>query len=302
MAFTMTTARKKRLKERARNINEIRSELGTGLFDLLDELQDKFDASSGHTHDGTSEDAPTLDIDDMSDVVHTHQSDAEGSTLTPGKILDNENYISYFFDFAGNDVNVTDGFWTTQETSATNSNTMGVVADVHGGEFQLKAEATSESKIATLYAGDNANFDIDKSLIFEARFKVMTTAITTNESAVIGMASDRADTLDNVAEHAWFKLDAAMDILLESDDGTNDNDDKDSTVDATAGTYNVLKIDFSNTSDVKFYIDGTQYNASTTFDMSNYTSTLQPIMELQKSTGATTPEIRVDYIKITCAR
>jgi len=301
----MTSTVKKLLQERANSLKEVRSELaeGTDLFDLLSEVQDKFDSSAGHTHAGTSEDAPQLDWDTCwSDAEHSHESSAEGALLTPGKFLNTASYVYFFDDFLGYDLNVTDGFWQETDTSAAGSPTLGIATDAHAGEYQLKCDNTDEAQYLTLSFGDQLQFDIDKDIVFEARFKVCATDITTNERVVIGMAGNRNDTLDSVAQHAWFRLEANMNILLESDDGTNDNNDKDSGVDATADSYNTLKIDFSDTSNVLFYIDGTNYTASTTFDMSNYNGALQPIVELQKDSGTTTPEVRIDYIKITCAR
>jgi hypothetical protein len=62
-------------------------------------------------------------------------------------------------------------------------------------------------------------------------------------------------------------------------------------------------IDFTGgKSNVKFFIDGQRVAASTTFDMSAYSSGLQPIIQLQKAANTNADVCSVDYVKIVSKR
>jgi hypothetical protein len=173
--------------------------------------------------------------------------------------------VEFFDDFLGAVLNVTDGAWKTVDVGdATES----VVSDGPAGQFALALAATSEAEDAVLYHGDVKQFDIDSKVIFECRAKVATPG--TGVTVVFGMAGDHNLDKDSVAQHAWFRLQAGLDLLVESDDGVNDNDDADTGVNLTTDTFAIFRIDLTDPSDVKFYINGVRALASTTFDMSGY--------------------------------
>jgi len=91
-------------------------------------------------------------------------------------------------------------------------------------------------------------------------------------------------------------------VYVETDDGTRDNDDV--ATGATLGTsYKEFVIDFTGgKSNVKFYIDGARVAASTTFDMSGYSSGLQPIIQLQKAANTNVDAVSIDYVEVVCKR
>ena len=116
------------------------------------------------------------------------------------------------------------------------------------------------------------------------------------------MWSARNDAVDSVAANAHFKLEGANTVVVESDDGTNDNDNV-STGKSLVATYKTFVISFaSGTSDVRFFIDGDRVGSGTTFDMSNYSSGLQPAVQLQKTADTNTDSVTVDYVKIRARR
>ena len=212
------------------------------------------------------------------------------------------DFASYIDDFFGPAVDETNK-WSLNDTSSAGAPTHAILADEHAVE--LKLANNDEVEVCGYDFNDQLGFDIDSLKKFIARFKVST--ITTAEEAVIGMSAAWNDALNSNAAHAWFKLAATMDLLVESDDGTNDNDDEDTLVNLTADTYIWAMIDFSTKADVKFYTstDGkewTQRLASTLFDMSNYTAGLQPCFAILKASGATTPSITADTIAIVAGR
>ncbi len=217
--------------------------------------------------------------------------------------LDHSTKCVFFEDFLGRSLNETDSHWVNTIVGA-GPPTGAIKADAVNGEWAATLESTSEAQLTSLYWNDELNIDIDTNPIVE--FRVTAPTFAANTYAVFGLAGAYNATLDSIAQHAWFRFEGAdQSILLESDDGTNDNDDKDSTVDFTAAATWEFQIDFSDTADVLFNyrttLGGTWTNltdGATTFDMSNYTGNLQPFIAMGKSTGASAIELLVDYVKI----
>lgn len=231
--------------------------------------------------------------------------------ITEAKVADNAlqpehrnlgDFASFLDDFFGPAVDETNA-WVLNDTSAAGAPTHAILADEHAVE--LKLTNNDQVEVCGYDFNDKLVFDIDLLKKFIARFKVST--ITTAEEVVIGMCAAWNDTLNSNVAHAWFKLAATMDLLAESDDGTNDNDDKDTAVNLTADTYIWVMIDFSTKADVKFYTstDGktwTQRLSATLFDMSNYTAGLQPCFAILKASGVTQPALTADIIAIVAGR
>ena len=213
--------------------------------------------------------------------------------------LDVMKAIKFVDDFLGTAVEPFDGtiVWSVVDVGGA---TEAIVADSANGVFKLHMHATSEAEDAVLYTGDNKNFDVGSGLIFETRID-MGVAPGTGVCAVFGMAGDHNLAKDSVTEHAWFRLDASMVVKVESDDTTNDNDDTATGITAVAGTYNIFRIDFTDLTDVKFYIDGARVSAGTTFDMSNLTpgeQQMQPYFSLDKASGTGVGDMNIDYVKM----
>jgi hypothetical protein len=172
-------------------------------------------------------------------------------------------------------------------------------------EATLTLAATSEVENVCLSFGDALDIDIDDIQRVEMRVKISASTMTSGSTLVFGLGSARNDTPDSVTANAWFRMEGANSTTLvycESDDGTNDNDDKSSGV--TLGTtYKEFVIDFTGgKSNVKFFIDGQRVASTTTFDMSNYTAGLQPIVQIQKAANTNVNGVVVDYVKIVAKR
>jgi hypothetical protein len=91
-------------------------------------------------------------------------------------------------------------------------------------------------------------------------------------------------------------------VYAETDDGTRDVDDVSTGV-ALGTTYKNFVIDFTGgKSNVKFYIDGQRVCSTQTFDMSAYTSGLQPIIQLQKGVNGNVDSVVIDFIEVVCKR
>lgn len=191
--------------------------------------------------------------------------------------------------------------WLVADTSAAGA----PVYTKGTSEATLTLAATSEVENVCLSFGDALDIDIDDIQRVEMRVKISASTMTSGSTLVFGLGSARNDTPDSVTANAWFRMEGANSTTLvycESDDGVNDNDDKSSGV--TLGTtFKEFVIDFTGgKSNVKFFIDGQRVASTTTFDMSNYTAGLQPIVQIQKAANTNANGVVVDYIKIVAKR
>jgi hypothetical protein len=217
-----------------------------------------------------------------------------------------QDFAIFEDDFFGADTFTTAGQgspWAIADTSSSGTPTYATVSPSATGEVALTLASTSEVENVCLSFGDKLCFDIDNIQRFEARVKV--SSMTTGSELVFGLGSARNDTQDSVANNAWFKMVGATSttaLVVETDDGTNDYDDK-ATGATLSTTYKKFVIDFTGgKSNVKFYVDGVRVAASTTFDMSNATSSLQPIIQIQKAANTNVDAVTIDYVKVVCKR
>lgn len=194
---------------------------------------------------------------------------------------------------AGSDI------WDIADTSSAGTPTYTVGGT--NGEATLAFDSQAEVQNVCLYMSDRLNFDIDLIQSIEMRVKTVAT-LDSATSLAFGLASARADAIDSIAAHASFRLIGDNTLVVETDDAVTDNDDV-ATGQTLVATYKKFVIDFTGgKSDVKFYVDGKRVAASTTFDMSGYSSGLQPYVQIQKTADANTDSVVVDYIEVVCKR
>jgi hypothetical protein len=165
----------------------------------------------------------------------------------------------------------------------------------------LTLAATNEVENVCLSFGDKLCFDNDNTQ--SAEFRVKVSGITSSATSVaFGLASARNDAIDSIANHASFRLIGNTTLVVESDDGTTDKDDV-ATGTTLSTTYKRFVIDFTGgKSNVKFYVDGVRVAASTTFDMSAATSSLQPYVQIQKTAATDADAVTIDYVAVYCKR
>jgi len=215
-----------------------------------------------------------------------------------------QDFIEFCDDFIGATApDATGGVgspWLIDDTSSGGSPAFTLESD-NGGAFKMELASTTEVENVCLHFGDQLPFDIDKIDLVE--FMVKTEATLDSATTLsIGVGSARADDPDSIAAAALFKLAGSNSIVVESDDGTTDNDDV-ATGKSLVDAYQRLVIDFSGgKSDVKFYVNGARVAAGTTFSMAAYSAGLQPIVQLQKTSDANTDSVSVDYIRVVCRR
>lgn len=220
--------------------------------------------------------------------------------------LFNTPTVEHFDDFLGKELLASEtgsaGAWDTVETNLNSA--IAVDADAANGVVKLALDADSNAEVATLYWGDQRGIDLNKDAYFEAEL-VVDTLPTDVAELVFGLAGDANATPDSVTESAWFKLDGSGALVLESDDTTNDNNDVAAGVTLVAGTSYVFRIDFSDLSDVRFWVDNGQVNGANTFDMSNLSATeaiMQPYFSVVKASGTGVGGIEVDYSRVVSDR
>ena len=156
-----------------------------------------------------------------------------------------------------------------------------------GGGAGLATTNTSEAQLAVLYQNDVLMYDVRK--IHQAWWVLKMGTVDSVTNVAVGLASAHNTTLDSVATNAWFRLIGATsttNIVVETDDATNDTDDK------AAGTlstvYKKFLVDFTQgLADVRFFIDGARVASGTTFNMSSLGAGLnvQPYLSFGKASG-----------------
>jgi hypothetical protein len=174
-----------------------------------------------------------------------------------------------------------------------------------GSAATLTLASTSEVENVCLAHGDSLAFDIDDIQRVVMRVKIGASTLLAVASWCLVLVQHAMTLRRCVAANAWFKMVGANSttaVYVETDDGTRDNNDV--ATGATLGTsYKEFVIDFTGgKSNVKFYIDGARVAASTTFDMSGYSSGLQPISPVAKAANTNTDAVSIDYVEIACKR
>ena len=176
----------------------------------------------------------------------------------------------------------------------------GQVTDELNGVVQVALTADSQEQQALLDFGDVLCFDANKALQAEFRFKVKvlpTAAVT----LAMGLGSANNKVLASISKFAAFSLTSDGVIKCETDDNTTDTAPVTSGTTATADDqYRIARIDMSDLTSVKFYLDGVRVASGTTFDMSALAATdgLQPFIQAYKASGTVVGTLEVDSCRV----
>ena len=204
--------------------------------------------------------------------------------------------VRFHEDFLGKAIDTT-GVWTALDTSAAGLTTPVLVANAPSGVVSLPLDNTSEAQLSGLYWGDVRTLVLNQGLIFEARFALHT--LPTGAVIVcIGLMGNHNAAADTVAESIWFRLDGNGVVTVETDDTANETSKVATGVTLIADQYTVVRIDCSDITDVRFFIDGNRVAGTTTFNMSTVAGlVLQPIARIGKGAATTVGEIYLDVVK-----
>jgi hypothetical protein len=180
--------------------------------------------------------------------------------------------------------------------------TVAKVASTIGGVMACTLESTSQKQDAMIYMNDQREFSLEKKLIFEARVKpsVLPTGVAELQ---VGLVGDWIDGIDNATYSAFFTFDGSGEIFCEVDDNATDQSAT-SGVTLTATDWAILRIDFSDLTNILFYVNGNRVASSTTFvyAATGANATLQPFAQAYKASGTDVGTLLVDAIRIAQTR
>ena len=217
--------------------------------------------------------------------------------------------LDLFYDFEGDwpaaATALTELPWTKVETLG-----LGVTSsDEPNGVLKFAFDAVAEAATAALYM-QAAPIHPSTNPIVEFRLAIFDIGDDAALDINFGLANDtHATDADTITDSIFFHLDGTdLSVLVECDDGTNQTIAVDSTVDLTDDTYARFKIDCTDLSDIKFYIDleaGAGYVrvlSTTTFSVAAMTNALTPIVHVEKTSNDTLADVRLDWIRVRAGR
>lgn len=202
-------------------------------------------------------------------------------------------------------------FVYTETSTSGNADALAV-----GDGYDLVMSNDNEIQNLCISQGDVLTIDIDNLLWIQMLIELTwSSTFPTASSAAWGVASARNDAIDSIAAQALFRVSGTAAVFCESDDGTNDVDDKSTGQTMATGVARRFEINFAEgvqsvsppgvskggKGNVVFKMDDgngvmRQVVKSTLFDMSNYSSNLQPYIQLQKT--ASTNEVTLTWKEI----
>jgi len=210
--------------------------------------------------------------------------------MSPAKFVD---------DFRGT-ATLLDGttIWSVVDVSAAGDAAPARIADGENGVVEIKMANNDEAEDSVLYWGDERGINVKDGCIYEMRLTphVLPTLAV---DCVFGLAGDHNLDKDTVTEAVWFKLDGSGVLVCESDDTTNNNDDVATGITLVADTYYNFRIDTTDNTNVKFFVDGVRVGSATTFDISNLSDAegiMQPYFSLDKASGAGVGTLYIDRV------
>lgn len=230
-------------------------------------------------------------------------------------------YAGGFWDFLGfvviNDLSDADdvdtsGPWQSEDTATAGCPAM--KGDYDNGAIELLLDNGNEVGDCAINWGDELSIDSDTEpfCIFRIQYQ---TAPAAADSLVWGLGSAQNDLYASVTAFAAFSVAGADNNLdAQSDDNSTDVNATDTTIDMTAGTFIETMIsmnsmhgrtsddaDGASPTDVHFFYRTTTGGAwtqvlpNTTFSVGADVA-LQPFVQVEKTSGTTTPDLLVDYI------
>ncbi len=204
--------------------------------------------------------------------------------------------VLFYDDFLGNALNT--NAWGTRDTSPIGTTIEAVVADAANGVVQLALDNTNEVQLAGIDWADQRTLVLNQGLILEARFRLSVLPSAASVIAVLGLQGDHNADVDVVAESIWFRADGSGAITVENDDTIHETSKVATGITLTTADWIIGKIDCTDISDVKFFINGNRVASGTTFNMSQVAGlALQPVARVSKSAAATLGTMQVDYMR-----
>jgi len=197
----------------------------------------------------------------------------------------------------------------------TGANTPAIVHD--GGALKIALTDDEEVQVNCAYFGDDLAFNIDDIKCLRIVAKITDVDDAEDVEAIFGLVSERNDDPDAIAEGIFWKIKAGNVVVLESDDGVTNRDDKDTDL-TLSDEYKVFVLDFSagvlprsplegGSVGGKSHVLGAMSNGvgklrpvcrSTVFDLSAYDEGLQLIAQIYKSSSTDEGTLWIKSIQI----
>lgn len=209
------------------------------------------------------------------------------------------------YDFRGNCTFPATGAgvpWVKTDTSSAGAPTI-LALDGGGVRFTLDSGQTEVENLCLSF-GDALSFDIDDIIRFWFIAKTAVAVLDSNTQIAFGMAGARNDAIDSIAQAILFRAIGSNALVVESDDGTSDNDDVATGLSLSSSwrrfevnlaernsTREPPSLSLGRKSNIGFYGANSlgslrRVASGTRFDMSAYTGGLQPFMQVQKASDS----------------
>lgn len=187
----------------------------------------------------------------------------------------------------------------TQQTGGVPA--VAAVANAAGGIVRASLDATSEKQEASLYAADVLNWDVTKSLVWEARISnhVLPTGVV---EMVFGLQTAWIDGPDNAAEYVRFQQSASGAVNIQAKDGVIAAQTFAASAfgGMTVDAFHIFRIDCTSPTNIRFFIDGVEMNTTgqVTFAGTGASAILQPYFSVYKASGVGVGTFDVDMVQV----
>ena len=170
-------------------------------------------------------------------------------------------------------------------------------ADAKGGTAICTLTSDSQKQDALCAKDDHRALILTQGLNIE--FGVTLSVLPTSAAELCwGLIGDIGDGADAATYSAFFTADGSGEIFCEVDDNATDQS-------ATSGVtvvntaFTVCRIDFSDVTNILFYVNGARVASGTTFAYAatGANATLQPFFSAYKASGAGVGTLTVDYVR-----
>jgi hypothetical protein len=244
--------------------------------------------------DHSANSATFRQVNDRDFYIGTVHGDAASGDLTC--VVNLNNRASYLVDLA-RDAYIS-AIVGTQAIGA-----MGIIRN--GGALNFHHNATSEAQ--KLDALSVNGFAPGSNCIVEGAFRVPNNGAGSAVDVNFGIASaTHATDADSIAEHLFLHLDAnALDIKIQSKDGTTTVAATDTTSDYTEGTALSTRVhfwfDLRDSADIQCYLDGVLTLGGSTFRLDNAVGPLFLLAHSEKTSAADVHEVALDWLRVRIA-
>ena len=196
----------------------------------------------------------------------------------------------------------TAGFpWIKKTVQTGGTPTVAKVANVGGGIVACALDATSEKQEASLYAADVLDWDMTKYANYETRAAASVLPTSTVEQ-ILGLHSAWIDGPDNASFYVRFNNTAAG-VQMQTKDGVQTLTASSGVV-LTAGVFHIFRIDVSDPTNVRFFIDGVEVSTPKQFSFAatGANALLQPYASCYKASGVGVGSLHLDTVQVSMNR